>query len=147
MAGTLIVAVRSTLVDQIGALWQFAKVRCDMTWSPKEQDREQLFTTNATFEQRPASLKAGRTFRNEDGAFSLMVQVIGVGKSATESAERAVELGTVAEEFIADHRTSLGVEGLNWLAVDGQGELTELFGDRSTMAQLTYRVTYNARLT
>jgi hypothetical protein len=147
MAGTKIVEVRAALTDALAALPTFADSRVAMTWKADAQVREQVFTTRAQFTHEPASMKSGRTFRKEDGEFDLVILVTGVGEDATWSATRAVELGTVAEEWIADHRSTLGVAGVNWLIVKGEGALTEMYADRSTLAELTYHVTYEARLT
>lgn len=147
MAGTKLVAVRAAVTTAIAALPEFTDARVDMTWSAKTQKREQVFTTNARFTHEPASMKAGRTFRDEDGSFDLMVLVTGVGKDMTWTATRAVTLGIVIEEWIADHRSTLGVAGVNWLTVNGEGALAEMYDDRSTKALLGYPITYNARLT
>lgn len=147
MAGTLIVAVRSALTDALAALPEFEAARVDMTWSPKPQVREQVFTTDARFTHETAGLKSGRNFRNETGTFELDVLVEGVDQSMTDTTARAVELGVVAEEWIADHKNSLGVSGVNWIIISGDGRLLEMYEDRATKALLGYTVTYNARLT
>lgn len=147
MAGTLLVEVRKAVTDAIANLPEFADARVDMTWSAKVQVREQVFTTDAEFTHETAGLKAGRTFRNEDGTFTLVVLVQGVDQTMTWTSTRAVELGTVIEEWIADHRGDLGIAGLNWIVVSGDGALAELYADRSTIAELTYPIAYRARLT
>jgi len=148
MAGTKIVAVRAAVLTGIGGLTAFAAVpHVDLTW--KKGVREQAFTTRAAFRQEPASMKAGRTFRDEEGTFNLviLIQAVGKEKDAQWAAERAVTLGVAAEEWIADHRTTTGVAGVNWVTVTGAGSLTELYGDRSSIAELIYPVRYTARLT
>lgn len=147
MAGTLIVAVRKAVTDEIAALPELADARVDMTWNAKAQQREQVFTTAAKFNHQPAAMRGSRNFRNEQGEFELVVLVTGVDQDMTTTATRAVELGTAIEEWVADHKSDIGVDGLNWILVSGDGGLLELYDDRSTKAILSYSVTYEARLT
>lgn len=147
MAGTLIVAVRKAVTDAIADLPEFSAARVDMTWSAKVQVREQAFTTDAKFTHEPASMRAGRNFRNETGRFSVVVLVTGVDQDMTWSSTRAVELGTAVEEWIADHKSDIDVDGMNWIVVEGDGALLEVYDDRSTKALLSYSVVYEARLT
>lgn len=148
MAGTKIVAVRSALTDALAALPEFADARVDMTWSAKAQVREQVFTTSAKFTHEPAGMRGGRVHRNEDGAFDLVVMVT-TTDDMTSTSERAVVLGTVAEEWVADNKNgeALSVDGLNWITVSGDGGVLELYEDRSFRALVSYSVTYQARLT
>jgi hypothetical protein len=149
MAGTKIVEVRSALMAAIAALPEFADARVDMTWSPTVQVRDQAFTITATFNQAPAGMRAGRVFRKEFGSFEVVVMVSCVDEGMTFTSSRAGELGTVIEEWIADHKNgeALDVDGLNWIVVEGDGALRELYDDRSTRALLSYSVNYEARLT
>lgn len=155
MAGTLIVEVRSTLLAGVAAATEFAtidlkghKPKVSLSYPLGAKDREKVFTRRARFTHAPASLKAGRTFRNETGLFEVVILVEGVGESAETTSTRAVTLGTAFEEYVADNRTLGGaVTGLNWLVVEGDGELAELMNDRGTLAELTYSLKYDARLT
>ena len=149
MAGTKIVDVRKAVTDAIASLPEFADARVDMTWSAAAQVREQVFTTNARFTHVPAAMRAGRNFRDEVGRFDIVVLIAGVDQTATWSATRAVVVGTAIEEYVADNKNGddLDVDGLNWILVDGDGALTEMYVDRSTIAELTYPIRYHARLT
>jgi hypothetical protein len=155
MAGTRIVAVRSTLLTGLAAMSAYTtldakghKPLVSLGYPLGAKDREKVFTTRARFSQTPASLKSGRTFRNETGNFNVVITVEGVGESQDTTSARAVTLGLALEEYVADNRTLGGtVTGLNWLVVDGDGELAELMNDRGTLAELTYPLKYDARLT
>jgi hypothetical protein len=155
MAGTRIVAVRSTLITALSALSAYTtldakghKPLVSLGYPLGAKDREKIFTRRARFNHAPASLKSGRTHRNETGQFEVVILVEGVGESAATTSARAVTLGTALEEYVADNRTLAGaVTGLNWLVVDGDGELTELMNDRGTLAELIYPLKYDARLT
>jgi hypothetical protein len=155
MAGTLLVAVRSTLLTGLGAQTAYTtadakghKPLLSLGYPLGAKDREKVFTARARFTHAPASLKAGRTFRNETGRFDLVITVEGVGESQATTSARAVALGTVLEEYVADNRTLGGtVTGLNWIVVEGDGQLQEMFADSGTLAELTYPLKYDARLT
>lgn len=155
MASTRIVAVRSTLITALAALSAYTtpdakghKPKVSLSYPLGAKDREKVFTRRARFTHVPASLKSGRTFRNETGLFEVVILVEGVGESAETTSTRAVTLGTAFEEYVADNRTLGGaVAGLNWLVVEGDGELAELMNDRGTLAELTYSLKYDARLT
>lgn len=153
MAGTLIVAVRVAVVEGLAALPAYTtkvnghRPHVSLGWPVGKKDREKVFTQSATFTHEPASMKSGRTFRNEQGRFEVVVWVEGVGENQETTSERAVTLGTAFEEYVADHKNSLGVAGLNWVVVDGDGRLDEAFNDRGSLAQLIYTVRYDARLT
>lgn len=155
MAGTLLLAVRQGLIDGLGTLDAFTTLDTKghrplltLGWPVGKKDREKVYTQRARFTHAPASLRAGRTFRNEQGFFELAIWVEGVGLSVGDTSARCVTLGTAAEEWIADNRTLGGtVTGLNWLVVEGDGELTELFNDSGSLCFLTYPIKYDARLT
>jgi hypothetical protein len=155
MASTQIVQVRSTLITALAALSAYTtpdakghKPLVSLGYPLGAKDREKVFTARARFTHAPASLKAGRTFRNETGFFDVVISVEGVGESQETTSTRAVTLGTALEEYVADNRTLAGaVTGLNWLVIDGDGQLVEMFNDRGTLAELTYPLKYDARLT
>lgn len=140
------VAVRSALVDALAAEGDLIDVEVSYAWSFGTQSRERIFTGRARATHDPASLKAGRNFRNERMSFDLTVLVEGVGLNPEETDERAIALGLVVEEYVADNKGGLGVAGVNWIRVDGM-ELQNLSNDRGSMSELTYTITYDARLT
>lgn len=149
MAGTLIYAVRRAVIDglstHLAATSGFENIDLAVLWTPNL--REQVFTTRATFTHQSASMRSGRTYRDERGRFDLVVLVAAVGEDGDYAADRAADIGLLAEEWIADHRSTLAVPGVNWLHVNGEGSMAELFGDSTTFCELVLPVEYNARLT
>lgn len=155
MAGSLIASVRDAVLTGLAAQTAFStpdakghKPLLSLGYPLGAKDREKVFTARARFSHTPASMKAGRTYRNEQGYFDLVITVEGVGESQDTTSARAITLGTAFEEYVADNRTLGGtVAGLNWLVVEGDGQLAEMFNDRGTLAELTYPLKYDARLT
>lgn len=144
MSGSQILAVRTALIAGVDALPAFDGVECALSWKADSEAIERLYTRRAIFEQTPASLKAGRTFRDERGQFEVVIRVEGVGDDQATTSARALTLGTALEEWVADNRVVAGVQALK---ADGRGELAELFNDEGTLALLAYTFTYTARLT
>lgn len=145
MSASQIVAARSAVVEALRPLEAFEGVECGLSWNADSEARERLYTARARFSHKPASLRAGRTIRNEVGSFQLMLRVEGVGDDQATTSERALALGLVVEEWVADNRCT--IPGLMWLEIRGEGELGEMFNDLGTLAILSYPVTYEARLT
>lgn len=147
MAASRVVAVRSALIDALAALASLDGVVVEYAWRFGSTDRERIFTGRARATHGPASLKSGRTHRNERMTFDLVVLVEKVDGTQEEADERALVLGAVVEEYVADNNTLGGtVSGLNWITVSGV-ELNGLANDRGHLAELTYSLTYDARLT
>lgn len=144
MPSSVIVAARKAVVDGLRPL--LADVLVTYSWDPDARDREQVFTMRPRGEQSPSSLKAGRTFRDETGRFQIVVHVELVGGDAEEADDRAIALGRVVEEFVADNKNSLGVPGLNWIVMESW-EMNGGPSDRAFISQLVFTVRYNARLT
>lgn len=146
--GSVLYAVRKAVVDGVaGHLAQqpaYANVDAGVLWRPSL--REQVHTTRARYTHRSASMRAGYTHRDERGYFDLVVLIAAVGESHDYAAERAAEIGAIAEEWVAFNRSTLGVPGVNWLHVNGDGTASEFFGDRTTWAEMTYPIEYDARL-
>lgn len=140
------VAVRSALVAALADLESLTDVDVTYAWTFGSQSRERVFTGRARATHDPASLKAGRNFRNERMTFDLVVLVEGVGLSPEETDDRALVIGTLVEEYLADNKGGLGVSGVNWINVTGV-ELNNLANDRGNLSELTYQITYDARLT
>lgn len=153
MARSVILEVRRALVTGITQALadsdtDFSGVSVTYAWEGAKDDsrREQVFTNNARATHDPAALKAGRNFRNEDMTFDVVVLVIGVGLPPDETDARALDIGEVVEEFIADRKSNeLGVTGLNWIRVADFASQNLTHPDGS-ISELTYSVTYSARL-
>jgi hypothetical protein len=150
---SIVLEVRQAVVDGIKTALNDESVSVTYGWQGSSDDarREQVFTNNARAEHEPAGLKTGRNFRNETMTFDIVVLAVGPAAKPEEVDARALDIGQVVEEFIADHKgNELGIFGLKWLfmtdmslvnrigqAADGDGSATEL----------TYTVRYSARLT
>lgn len=141
----MIVAARLAVLDALRPLVAFEDVDVRLSWDSGSEARERVYTARSRFTQKPASLRAGRTHRNEVGIFQVVIRVEGVGDDQETTSARAVELGAAVEDWIAENRST--VAGLNWLEVRGDGDLAEMFNDAGTLAVLVYTVTYDARLT
>jgi hypothetical protein len=157
MAGSLLVAVRSGVIDGLanettgivstvntgGAL-----VEIRYAWRLDESVREWVFTSEATFTHDSAAMRSGRNFRDEVGKFNLVVLVAGVDSSQEETSERALVIATACEEWIADRKNNeLGISGLQTLTVAGDGRLEEMYADAGHLAIVELPIKYTARLT
>jgi hypothetical protein len=148
MGRSAIVAVRSTLVAAVSDLPAFADIPVRYCYDRECVDkREFVVTRDATFEHATTALRSGRNFRNEVGTFELVVWVEKVGGTPQEAAERALDLGQVVEEYVADNKNGIGGAGDFTLQVDGTGSLSEMASDSSSFAELVYSIKYQARLT
>lgn len=152
MAGSITVAVRKAVIEGLAA--QFAGTDPDISvtygWQGSDDTaaREQIFTNNARMEHSPAGMRAGRLYRDEAAEFDIVIAVLGVGMKPEETDERATELGTVVEEFIADRKSNtLGVDGLNWIRVSGVALDYLIAPQKGSISNYTITVRYEARLT
>ena len=146
MPASLIVAVRRAVVAAVSDLPAFADVEVRFAYHATTS-AEFAFTTDATFEHDPASMKSGRTFRKEDGAFEFVIAVELPGKTPEEAAERVLELGLAYEEWVADNRNLDAVAAVDWLLIQGGGSLREGPLDQGAGAHIRYPTKYRARLT
>lgn len=148
MAGTAIGAVRQHVAGSLAALSAFERVLVTTAWKVGARDRDRVYTTNARFRQEPASLRTGRTHRDETGTFEVLIRVEGVGKGPDWTIDRALTLGLALEEWVADNRNiAADVPGVEWLVAKGDGRLSERFNDKGTLVELAYTLAYQARLT
>lgn len=148
--GSVIVPVRKNLMAALAALPAFANVETVFAYRVGTKARQRAWTQNATFEHSSAGMRAVKTFRNELGAFNLVIRVEGVALAPEDTATRAAAIGLAAEDWIATKahwENDALVAGLNWLVIEGGGALTEAFNDNGSLADLVYPVKYQARLT
>lgn len=153
--GSQIVAVRQLFVAGIAALPAITtegptgqSVEVSFGYKVGSKRRERLWTQDARFNHKSASMRATKTFRDERGEFKAVLLVEGLGLSIEETSERALSVGTEVEDWCATHANWQGlVPGLNWLEIDGDGDLAEAFNDKGSVSQLTYQIRYQARLT
>jgi hypothetical protein len=147
MAGSVVVAAKKALIDLLADRAGLADVQISYAWPGDDAaEAERVFLGQARGQQEPASLKAGRTFRNENPEFDVLVQVVMPDGTAEEADTRALEIGLEVEETVADNKTLGGVPGLNW-AVMARWELNYMYGGTGYLSEIVYTIAYNARLT
>lgn len=149
MASSVVVALRNAVVTGLQALPALSAVQVTYGWPGDDlAQRQRIFTNRARAGHEPASLRNGRTYRNEAGTFEVTIQVVTPASSAYEADTAAMTLGQSVEEYVADNRTALAatVTGLLWVRTDGF-ELTNLYNDTGYISELTYTIRYSARLT
>lgn len=147
--GSRLVAVRSAVVAGLVALQpaELDGVEIAFQWKKASKKRERIWTRRARYSTGPTALRASRAVRDEVGRFELVVFVEGVGKDAEWTAGRAVELAQVCEDWLADRKSNqLGVDGMQTLTVEGDGELVEAWNDGGSMAEFVLPIKYTARL-
>lgn len=145
MSGTQVVVVKKALVAALDALPALDGVAVQYAWKPNQTVRERVFCGRAFGQHKPANFKAGRTHRDERISFDLTVLVEKPAGSAEDAETRAVAIGTVIEEWVADHRIQT-IPSVKWLVVEGDVELTSMFNDSGHMAELVYTITFAAYL-
>lgn len=153
MAKSIVVDVRKALIAGLRAEFDasdFESVSCTYGWQGGDDTarRDQVFTDRARADHDAAALKAGRNFRNEQMEFSLVILALGVGMRPEDLDDHVMELGQIVEEYIADNKSgeTFGIEGLNWIRVSGM-ELKNQYASEGSLSELTYTITYDARLT
>jgi hypothetical protein len=93
-------------------------------------------------------MKSGRLFRDERMEFDVVILVLGVGLKPEEADARALEIGQVVEEFVADHKSNeLGITGLKWLRISNLELSPNRVNANGAVAEATYTIRYEARLT
>lgn len=151
--GTQLVAVRSGLIAALADLPAFAEFETTYIPMKGSKARQRCFTDAARLNHSSASMRAAKTFRNEEGAFDLVLYSEGYGTAADPASlsDALHDVGEAAEDFIATHANwnsdALGTTGLNWLAVEGEGGFAEGWTDNGLAVSLTYPIAYRARLT
>lgn len=149
MAGSIVVDVRKAVVAGLVTAVNEKKVSISYGYRGSDDDkrREQIWTDRVRSTHDVAGLKAGRNFRDETLEFDIVILVAAVGLPPEDADTRALELGTVVEEFLADRKNNeLGVDGLQWIRVVGF-ELINGFAPKGSLSELRYTVRYYARLT
>lgn len=138
MAGSNIVVVKRRIIAVLPGL---LGIKGDYSFVGKHYDgeRDYLYLGSKAGGTMMAAAMAGggRFTRSEEPKFSLAIASRTPGEETTEAAEaRVVELGTVAEEWLAGNWTA-GVPGLMKLTIDEFG-LESGVDDDGVSAELTY---------
>lgn len=109
-----------------------------------EPERVFMNVPRGTHEGGP--LKSGRRFRDERATLDVVIQVRGDGMSPEDTDDRAIALGVFVEEWFADNKNGAGVASVSELLIGGW-RLDNLYGPAGAFTELTYTVTWRARLT
>lgn len=158
MPGSIAVPVRAAVVDGLTTLLAGSpefngtgdgaeEVEVTYAYDHTTNASQRIFTRSATAETPPASLRAGRNYKDESGQFFLVILAAIPGGSTRDAADRAHDIGVAVEEWLGDRKNNeLGVDGLLTLTVRGVEDV-DLGNDRGHMVERTYRVEYTARIT
>lgn len=147
MAGSNIVAVKRHIIATLPGLLGIVG---DYSYVGKHHDaeRDYLFLgSKATGTVAVSAMGAGGRFaRAEDPSFSLAIAVRCLGEQTTEAAEaRAVELGTLAEEWLAGNWKTADIPGLTSLVINAV-DLESGADDDGADAMLTYTLQANSQV-
>lgn len=154
--GSLITAVRSLVVDGIGGTPEFnspdpaTNQTPDIRfgWRMDWKAREKVWTGNAEFEHSSASMRATKTYRDEQATFELTLLITGISQTEEQVSQRMDVLGGAVEDWCATHANWDGrVDGLVWVAIEGRGSQTALFTDKGLLLERVYPITYRGRVT
>jgi hypothetical protein len=154
--GSLITAVRSLVVAGIAATPEFSTPDPETNqtpdvsfgWKANWQAREKVWTGNAEFEHSTASLRATKTFRDEQATFELVLLISGISQTEEQVSDRMDVIGGAVEDWCATHANwDSQITGLLWVAIEGRGSQTALFNDKGVLLERIYPITYRARLT
>lgn len=150
MAASIVVEVRKAVVEGLAnALVDQPQVKVSYGWTGGSEDRrrEQIYTNRARATHQPASMRAGRNFRNEVMDFDVCVFVVDPTSPPEDVDTRLMELGQVVEEFFADRKSNeLDVTGLNFIYVTGFEAENRLMTTGAASLGV-WTVHYEARLT
>lgn len=152
MAGSAFVSVKKALRDALQAHQSLDGIQVEYGWPGDDKlDRERIWLGRVRFDHDPASMKAGRVFRNEEGTVDVFVDAEVIGGSPEEADERAQALGQVIEEVVADN-PNLGNDTANGMTVNAvtvrtDGDVLNVYNDRGSLTRITYKVRWVARLT
>jgi hypothetical protein len=147
---SIVLEVRQAVIDGVADALSDERVSVTYGWQGDDDDsrREQVFTSGARGPHDIAGMKSGRLFRDERMEFGLVILVLGVGLKPEEADARALEIGQVVEEFVADHKSNeLGITGLKWLRISNLELSPNRVNANGAVAEATYTIRYEARLT
>ena len=145
MAGSTIVAVKQALVTDFTALSGMSNVSVSYAHPGERGGKEIVYCGNVrSGEHDPVALRAGRRLREENYDLDIHVVVSGTKLTEDGSETRALELGKLVEEHIADN-PKLGVTNVSF-AVISAIELETLSTSNGPLTQLILTVSVKARL-
>ena len=151
MPSSQVVALRKAIRDGLKTALATAgpagnQVQTEYGWPGDDlAQSERVFLSAARGDHKPASMRAGRTFRDERGELDVIVQVEYPGGDAESSDDRAIALGQIVEEWFADRTDSNGVPGISQVLV-ARWPLDNLYNANGSFTELVYTITWRARL-
>jgi hypothetical protein len=148
MAGTNAYAAKRALITALqGAAGLGADgVQVAYSWPGERAERECIYGGAVVWDTKVLTMAAGgRLSRREDMTLDLHIAVTVLGAEPEEAEARAVDLGTVLEEYVAFTTTLNGLPGVKLGQIAG-GELDHAENDDSVIAVLSYRVTFLSTL-
>ena len=154
MARTVVVEVRKAAVAGIQAALtaagaSYRGVSCSYGYSGDDDERRELiYTSSPRATHGPASLKAGRNFRDERMEFDIRLLVRSPGDAPEDNDTRAAAIGQLIEQWVADTKngTLLGVSAVSGFVMSDL-RIENMFGPTGSMSIWQYTVRYQARLT
>ncbi len=148
MAGTNAYRAKRALIDALQASAELgdAGVQVAYSWPGERAERECVYGGSAAWTCKPIAMRGGgRMPRREDMTVDLHVAVTMPGSEPADAEARAVELGTVVEEYLAAS-TNLGdLNGLKLVTIAG-GDLNHVVNDDESIAVITYQVAFLSTL-
>lgn len=135
MAGSIMVTFKTTLLEAIGVMPGMAGVKVSFADPGENALKENIwFGRISDNDHDPVALKAGRRRREENFTLEINVEVGGTRLTPERCETRALALGLLIEEYIADNPKLDGtVDGLLFAVVSGM----ELFTSQTTDGPLT----------
>jgi hypothetical protein len=146
MAGSTIVAVKQALITNLSALGGLSSVHISYA-HPGEKGRKENLWLGAVRdgEHEATALKLGRRRREENYEVELHVEVGGTQLSPERSEERAIVIGTLVEEYLADNPKMGGVINVLFAVVTGI-DMHTLNTTNGPLTQLMLTISVKARL-
>lgn len=147
MAGSTMVAFKSKLVSELAALPAMAGVKVSYGDPGDLALKENVWCGKITDNEHEAvALKAGRRRREENYTADVYVEVTGTRLTVETAETRALALGLVLEEYLADNPKLDGtITGLLFAVVSGM-ELSTLESTDGPHTRLTVSIDVKARL-
>lgn len=146
MAGSTIVAVKQALVTQLKALDGMGAVSVSYA-HPGERGSKEILYCGAVRngDHEAVALKAGRRRREENYDLDIEIAVSGTRLTEARSETRAIVIGTLVEEYLADNPTIGDVPNVRFVVVSGI-EMQTITTTNGPLTQLTLTVSIKARL-
>jgi hypothetical protein len=147
MAGSTMVAFKSALVVNLAALPGMAGVKVSYADPGDKALKENVWCGRITDNEHEAvALRAGRRRREENFTAEVFIEVVGTRLTAERAETRALALGLVLEEYLADNPKLDGsVDGLAFAVISSM-ELATLETTEGPQTRLTVGIYVKARL-